>query len=63
MALVVADLQVGSFAFVFSGGCPSIREKALSKQQFCEAAEKHRDATRVVEDRNSGTLTVNHLSV
>jgi hypothetical protein len=44
-------------------GCPSIREKALSRHKTPLPRFSHRVTARVVEDRSSGTLTVNPFSV
>ncbi len=44
-------------------GWPSIREKALSRHKTTLLCFSHRVTARVVEDRSSGTLTVNHFSV
>ena len=48
---------------VIRRGHPSITEKAMSRQNTTLPCFSHRVATRVVEDRSSGTLTVNQLSV
>jgi hypothetical protein len=44
-------------------GWPSIREKALSRHKTAVPCFSHRATARVVEDRSSGTLTVNLFSV
>jgi hypothetical protein len=44
-------------------GCPSIREKALSRHKTPLPCFSQRVTARVVEDRSSGTLTVNPFSV
>jgi hypothetical protein len=45
-----------------SRGCPSIREKAVSRTKISYAVPKHGFFAREVEDQDSGNLTLNHFS-
>src|SRR6266513_5394910 len=68
-------LEGGDFDFAFfpdgwpartplgNFGCRSIREKALSRRKTPLPCFSHRVTARVVEDRSSGTLTVNPFSM